>query len=270
MLELNNITKKFSQEAQFTKTTLTNISLTIQPQSFTVITGTGKSGKTTLLNLISGELQPNRGTIYLNAMDITKMPECRRARLIGHVFTSPAFGTIPELTVMENMLLAKHRGWLSKNTLSSRDFLHHKITEELKMVDMDLISMQNRPVRELSNGQRQALALLMATAGNQKFLLLDDHTAGLEALEEEIIIRLTIEIIASKHLTAIMTTNSLHLAVRLGDRLLMMHNGRIIFDAGGIHKKKVRSEDLINLLQEERRLETIDENTASMLEKKYI
>jgi len=270
MLELINITKKFSQEAAFVCTAVDNVSVTFAPQSFTVITGSGRSGKTTLRNLISGRLLADSGSVFFNGMDLTSKPEYRRAAYIGQMYSDPTMGTIAELTVKENLLLSMRRGLFSQFKLRLSRSESHDIISMLEYADAGLLPLMNRPAGELSGGQRQILTLLMATCRRQRLLLLDDPTSMLSAPDSEIVTRMIANVIEKKQLTAILITRSLQLAIRLGQRLLLMHNGRVILDAGGMQKKKLHSDDLYSRLQEELRLESIDVNTTSMLEKTYI
>ncbi len=270
MLQLINICKRSGSEAVSAGLRLDNLNLELPPQSFTVITGSARAGKTTLINLISGKLLPDSGKIFFNGMEVTNRNESSRAGYIGHVYPNPAVGTIAELTVLDNMLLATRRTMAAKLRIAVTRAELNNIVAMLEQVDMGLREQLYCPVRKLGNGQRQALSLLMATSANRKLLLLDDHTAALSSLEAEIILRLTMDIIEKKHLTTVMISRSLPLALRFGQRLLLMHNGRIITDAGGVHKKRLRSEDLYAMLLEQRRLESIDANTASMLENYYI
>ena len=270
MLQLVEVGKKFTPESLCIGITIESLSLSFPPESFTMIAGSGRSGKTTLRQLINGSLPPDTGRIYLDGQDITDWPENRRARYIGQVFANPAQGTIPELTVMENLRLARRYHWYSGWRCHGSRPEKLELSRELELAGLDLVSRKDRPVAELSSGRRQLLSLLMAADAGRRLLLLDDHTAMLDPLEAEAVLRLTLDLIARHRLTAIMTTASLAQAIRLGNRLLLMHHGRVILDSSGIQKKKLHSENLLERLQEERRLDCVDINVAAVLEKNYI
>ena len=187
----------------------------------------------------------DRGTIQINGQDITQMPEYRRQRRIGRVYQNPAMGTCPNMTILENMSMADHKGKpfnLLPGTNRQRvDFYR----ESLKSLGLGLEDKLHVKVGVLSGGQRQAMALLMSTMTPIEFLILDEHTAALDPKTAEVIMELTDKIVKEKHLTTIMVTHNLRYAVEYGDRLLMMHQGRAVLDKSGEEKAGLRIEDLL-------------------------
>ena len=209
------------------------------------ITGAPGAGKSTLLNPISGVFTVDEGSITINEIDVTKMPEYKRAKYIGRVFQDPMKGTAADLSIEENLALAYRRGRKRglKWAIGKDEQVFYK--EQLKALDLGLEERMTSKVGLLSGGQRQALTLLMASLQKPQLLLLDEHTAALDPKTAAKVLALTEKIIAEHHLTAMMVTHNMKDAIRLGNRLIMMHEGRIIYDVAGEEKKNLQVSDLL-------------------------
>ena len=229
--------------------------MTIFPSSipdgqFVSVVGSNGSGKTSLLNLICGSIQPDGGQILMQGRDIRKDSEHVRARKIGRVYQNPAMGTCAQMTILENLSLADFKGkpaGLHRGTDRRRIDAYR---EMLRPLGLGLEDMLSAKVGTLSGGQRQALALLMSTMTPISFLILDEHTAALDPKTADIIMELTGRVVREKQLTAIMVTHNLRYAVEYGDRILMMHQGHAVLDKAGEEKQAVRIEDLLTIFNE--------------------
>ena len=245
MLKLNHIDKYYNAGTVNEMCLFEDFSLSIDDGQFVSVVGSNGSGKTSMLNIICGSIPVDRGTIQINGQDITQMPEYRRQRRIGRVYQNPAMGTCPNMTILENMSMADHKGKpfnLLPGTNRQRiDFYR----ESLKSLGLGLEDKLHVKVGVLSGGQRQAMALLMSTMTPIEFLILDEHSAALDPKTAEVIMELTAKIVKEKHLTTIMVTHNLRYAVEYGDRLLMMHQGRAVLDKSGEEKAGLRIEDLL-------------------------
>ena len=237
MLELRGVRKVFNRRTPNEVRALEGVDLTLDDGSFVIIIGMNGSGKSTLLNGVAGTFLLDSGTVSLAGNDMTRWPEHRRARLIGRVFQNPFSGTAPGMTIAENLALAARRGqprrlgWLLKQSM--RDELKARV----RHLNMGLEDRLDNPIGALSGGQRQALTLLMATWLRPELLLLDEHTAALDPKSADQVIALTDEIVERENLTTLMVTHSMHQAANLGDRLIMMHRGRIIQDFRGAREE---------------------------------
>jgi len=250
---------------------LQGVDLTMEEKAFVVVLGRNGSGKSTLLNAIAGSLPLDRGTVRLGGRDVTAWPEWRRAALIGRVFQNPMSGSIGHLTVAENLAVASRRGGrhgVLRNALGRgrRRGLADRISE----LGLGLEDRLDTPVGALSGGQRQALTLLMATVVRPELLLLDEHTAALDPRSTEQVVQLTEEIIRKEGLTTLMVTHSMQQAVALGDRVVLMHRGRIVESIGGARKRQLRVDELLASFDRLRNADTVDESTADMLRRLYI
>lgn len=223
-----------------------NLSLKVMDGDFVTIIGSNGAGKSTLLNLISGSIESDGGSIMLNGKEISNLPEYKRTRMIGRVFQSPALGTSPSMTILENMSMAYNKGRTYGLTpgVSKKSIPIFK--EMLSELSLGLEDRLNVKVGLLSGGQRQALSLLMAAISNPELLLLDEHTAALDPKASEIVTNLTGRIISEKRMTALMVTHNLGQAISMGNRLIMLHRGRIVLDIGGEDKKKLTRDKLLN------------------------
>ena len=270
MLEIQSIAKTFNPGTLNEVRALQGVDLTIQEGSFVVVIGTNGSGKSTLLNAVAGTFLVDTGTIHLAGTEVTRWPEHRRATLIGRVFQNPFSGTAPHMSIAENLALAARRGYRRGLGWALRRNFTNQLGERVRRLGMGLEGRLNNAIGSLSGGQRQALTLLMATWLKPKLLLLDEHTAALDPKSADQVIRLSEEIISRDQLTTLMVTHSMQQAVNLGDRLIMMHRGRIIHDLQGAEKRRLRVDDLLARFEEVRRGELLDETAAEMLRRAYV
>jgi putative tryptophan/tyrosine transport system ATP-binding protein len=249
LLQLKQITKVFNEGTLDEKIALRSIDLTLAPGDFVTIIGSNGAGKSTLMNIISGRLFPDTGSVLINGKDVTEMSEHQRARYIGRVFQDPLAGTAPNMTIEENLAIAYGR--TGKRTLrfgvtkKRREFFK----ETLETLQLGLENRLNAKVGLLSGGERQALSLLMATFTNPDLLLLDEHTAALDPARAELITELTKNIVEKANLTTLMVTHNMEQALKLGNRLIMMDGGQIIFEASGKEKEKLTVEKLLQEFQ---------------------
>lgn len=250
MLEVKNIRKIYNPGTVQEKCLFDDFSLSIPDGQFVSVVGSNGSGKTSLLNLICGSIQPDGGQILMQGRDIRKDSEHVRARKIGRVYQNPAMGTCAQMTILENLSLADFKGkpaGLHRGTDRRRIDAYR---EMLRPLGLGLEDMLSTKVGMLSGGQRQALALLMSTMTPISFLILDEHTAALDPKTADIIMELTGRVVREKQLTAIMVTHNLRYAVEYGDRILMMHQGHAVLDKAGEEKQAVRIEDLLTIFNE--------------------
>jgi len=219
---------------------------------------------------VAGSFSVDEGNIVLDEVNITGWPEHKRARYIGRVFQNPLSGTAPNMTIGENLSLALKRGksrGLGKGVSAAQkvDF-----AQLVKPLNMDLEERLDNPIGKLSGGQRQALTLLMASAIKPKLLLLDEHTAALDPKTAAKVTEITQMIVNRDRLTTLMVTHSMQQAVHMGDRILMMHNGRLAYDFQGESKKRLKIKDLLALFDELRQKDAIDPEVAELLRNKYV
>ena len=250
MLEVKNIRKIYNPGTVQEKCLFDDFSLSIPDGQFVSVVGSNGSGKTSLLNLICGSIQPDGGQILMQGRDIRKDSEHVRARKIGRVYQNPAMGTCAQMTILENLSLADFKGkpaGLHRGTDRRRIDAYR---EMLRPLGLGLEDMLSSKVGTLSGGQRQALALLMSTMTPISFLILDEHTAALDPKTADIIMELTGRVVREKQLTAIMVTHNLRYAVEYGDRILMMHQGHAVLDKAGEEEQAVRIEDLLTIFNE--------------------
>lgn len=270
MIKIEKLSKTFNSGTINEVKSLCDITCTIEEESFVVLLGTNGSGKSTLLNAIAGNFLPDSGKILLDGMDITRMAEHNRARYIGRVFQNPYSGTAPDMSIAENLALAARRG-LSRNLgWALPEKVLQEFQQRVKPLNMGLEDRLDSPIGKLSGGQRQALTLLMATWLKPKLLLLDEHTAALDPKTANKVIQLTEEVISKDHLTTMMVTHSMQQAVNMGDRILMLHKGKIVYDFKGPEKQRLKSNDLLALFDEIRKKEQIDPAAAEMINQLYI
>ncbi|MCI5547059.1 MAG: ABC transporter ATP-binding protein [Clostridiales bacterium] len=249
MLDLKNIRKTFNSRTVNEKVALNGVNLHLNEGDFVTMIGGNGAGKSTLLNAIAGVWPIDQGSIVLAGEDITKLPEHKRAALLGRVFQDPMMGTAATMQIEENLAIAARRG--KKRTLKvgiTRDE-REEYREKLKVLGLGLESRLTAKVGLLSGGQRQALTLLMATLNAPKLLLLDEHTAALDPKTAAKVLEITESIIAEKHLTAMMVTHNMNDAIRLGNRLIMMDEGRVVVDVSGEEKKHLHKADLLELFE---------------------
>lgn len=246
MLSIVNISKTFHPGTVNEKTALRNVSLEMKRGDFATIIGSNGAGKSTLFNAITGAFYVDGGKIILDDEDITYKKDYKRSRDIGHLFQDPLLGTAPHMTIEENMALAYMRASGRHSVFGSISKKDRKeFREQLALLDMGLEERMKSPVGLLSGGQRQALTLLMATMVAPKILLLDEHTAALDPATAGKVLRLTENIVAGQRITCLMVTHNMHQALEVGNRTLMMDDGRIILDINGEERKNMTVEKLL-------------------------
>ena len=243
MLEIKQISKTFNPGTVNEKSALSGLSLTLADGDFATIVGSNGAGKSTLFNAIAGDFYVDEGSIFLAGDDLTYLPAYRRSRRIGRLFQDPMRGTAPHMTIEENLALAAGSGgWFSPMTKGDRE----RFRDRLALLDMGLEDRMRQPVGLLSGGQRQALTLLMATMNPPKLLLLDEHTAALDPGTAEKVLKITRDVVAEHRITTLMVTHNMKNALELGNRTLMMDNGRIVLDIGGEERKGLTVDDLLS------------------------
>lgn len=250
MIELKNIDKYYNIGTVNEICLFKDFNLKIQNGDFVSVIGSNGSGKTSMLNLICGSLQPEKGSISLGGEDITKQKEFVRQRKIGRVYQDPAMGTCPSMTILENMSLADNKGRAYGLALGTNKKRISHYREMLSQLGLGLEDMMGTKVGALSGGQRQAMALLMTTMTPIEFLILDEHTAALDPKTAELIMQLTDKIVREKNLTTVMVTHKLRFAVEYGNRLIMMHQGQAVLDKAGKEKEALAIEDLLDQFNE--------------------
>ena len=245
MLELTNITKTFNPGTITEKKALRGINLKLEDGDFVTVIGGNGAGKSTLLNLIAGVHYADTGSIVLDDMNLTGKPEYVRAKYLGRVFQDPMMGTAANMGIEENLAMAYRRGkkrglsWYIKS--EERDLYR----EKLALLDLGLETRMQAKVGLLSGGQRQALTLLMSCLQKPRLLLLDEHTAALDPKTARKVLELTEAFLNQDHLTTFMVTHNMKDAIRYGNRLIMMMDGKIVYDVRGEEKKKLTVEDLL-------------------------
>lgn len=245
MLEVNNISKTFFPGTVNERRALDDLSLNLAEGDFVTVIGSNGAGKSTLLNAVAGRLIMDRGTISIGGTDVFRLPEYKRARYVGRVFQDPLAGTAPTLTIEENLSLALRRGQSRGLGASLTRKRRELFTEQLATLELNLENRLTAKVGLLSGGQRQALSLLMAGFTHPKIMLLDEHTAALDPQRAALVTELTQRIVDEDGLTALMVTHNMEQAIRLGNRLIMMHEGRIVYEADRETKSKLSVPDLL-------------------------
>lgn len=250
MLDIKNVRKTFNKNTINEKKALNGIDLHLNEGDFVTVIGGNGAGKSTMLNMIAGVYPIDSGKIEIDGVNISREPEYKRARYIGRVFQDPMMGTAAGMEIQENMALAFRRGkrrglsWGIK--ANEKDFYHDALTK----LGLGLQTRMTNKVGLLSGGQRQALTLLMATLQKPKLLLLDEHTAALDPKTAKKVLEITQEIVEEQNLTTLMITHNMKDAISIGNRLIMMHEGRIIYDVSGDEKMNLEVEDLLKKFEE--------------------
>lgn len=247
-IEIKNVNKTFYSETDENYHALKDINLSVNAGDFITLVGGNGAGKSTLLNALAGSFSIDTGSLKINGLEISQMEDYKRAKYISRVFQNPLDGTAPRMTVAENMSLALRRGESRKLFSGKRkqDFL--RFEQELGSLKLGLENRLHTEIGLLSGGQRQAISLLMATIKQPQFILLDEHTAALDPKTQKIIMKLTEEKINEKQLTAFMITHNLQDALNYGNRLIVMHQGKIVKDFSEEEKKKLSIQSLYELL----------------------
>ena len=250
MLKITNLQKTFNPGTVNAKTALNGLDLHIADGDFVTVIGGNGAGKSTLLNAIAGVWKPDYGTIELGGVDMTNMPEHKRAQYLGRVFQDPMMGTSPDMEIAENLSIAARRGTRRKLVWGIRKGERAKYRELLATLDLGLEDRLSAKVGLLSGGQRQAVTLLMATLRRPKLLLLDEHTAALDPKTAAKVLEITDKLVTENKLTTLMVTHNMHDAIAHGNRLIMMHEGRIAVDISGEEKKKLTIPQLLGLFEQ--------------------
>lgn len=245
MLDVRNVTKAFFRHTVNERVALRDLSLHLEAGDFVTIIGSNGAGKSTLLNVVAGRYLPDVGSIHIGGKDVTRQGDHKVARRVGRVFQDPMAGTSPHLTIEENLALAlaRAKGRGLGMALTSKRRAHFR--DVLAPLEQGLENRLTTKVGLLSGGQRQALSLTMATFSEPDILLLDEHTAALDPTRAELITRLTVEAVERHHLTTLMVTHNMDQALTMGNRLVMMHEGRIIFELAGEEKRRASVETLM-------------------------
>ncbi len=249
MLKITNLHKTFNPGTVNAKTALSGLNITINEGDFVTVIGGNGAGKSTMLNAIAGVWKPDFGTIEIDGIDVTNMPEHKRAKFLGRVFQDPMKGTAPDMEIAENLSIADRRGTKRKliRGCTKKDRAYYKtILAELGLGLEDRLSAK---VGLLSGGQRQAVTLLMATLKKPKILLLDEHTAALDPKTAAKVLEITDKLVNENKLTTLMITHNMHDAIVHGNRLVMMHEGKVLIDVSGEEKKNLTIEQLLELFE---------------------
>ncbi|MGM9948878.1 MAG: ABC transporter ATP-binding protein [Lysinibacillus sp.] len=245
MLKLEGINKIFNEGTPDEKVALDNINLRLEPGDFVTIIGSNGAGKSTMMNMISGALTPDFGSVSIDGNEVTRLPEYKRSHFIGRVFQDPMAGTAPAMTIEENLAIAysrnQKRGLRFGVDKKRRDFFR----TSLERLHLNLENRLTAKVGLLSGGERQALSLLMATFTKPSILLLDEHTAALDPSRADLVTRLTKELVEADKLTTLMVTHNMQQALDLGNRLIMMDKGQIILEVGEDKKPGLTIPDLM-------------------------
>jgi len=247
MLKITDLQKTFNPGTINAKTALDGLDLHLKDGDFVTVIGGNGAGKSTLLNAICGVWKPDYGTIEIDGVDVTNMPEHKRAKFLGRVFQDPMMGTAPDMEIAENLAIAARRGTKRRFRWGVTKAEREKYRELLKTLDLGLEDRLSSKVGLLSGGQRQAVTLLMASLERPKLLLLDEHTAALDPKTAAKVLEITDRIVTENKLTTLMITHNMKDAITHGNRLIMMHEGKIIIDVEGEAKQKLTVEDLLSL-----------------------
>ena len=250
MLEIQNVSKTFNAGTVNQKTALNGLSLKLNEGDFVTVIGGNGAGKSTMLNAVAGVWPVDEGKILIDGVDVTRLSEHQRAAYIGRVFQDPMTGTAATMQIEENLALAARRGKRRTLRIGITKAEREQYRELLKTLDLGLEDRLTARVGLLSGGQRQALTLLMATIQKPKLLLLDEHTAALDPKTASKVLNLTEEIVDENHLTTLMVTHNMNDAIRMGNRLIMMSDGHVIYDVAGEEKKNLTVPDLLKKFEE--------------------
>ncbi|GAA3521581.1 ABC transporter ATP-binding protein [Dietzia aurantiaca] len=245
MLTVNSISKTFFPGTVNERRALDRLDLTLAEGDFVTVIGSNGAGKSTLLNAVAGRLPVDSGVIEIDGVNVNRMPDYRRAKYVGRVFQDPLAGTAPNLTIEENLSLALLRGKRRGLRPGLDKKRRARFTEDLAMLELGLEDRLTAKVGLLSGGQRQALSLLMAGFTQPRIMLLDEHTAALDPQRAELVTTITERIVREGGLTTLMVTHNMEQAIRLGNRLIMMHEGRIVYESDAATKSKLTVQDLL-------------------------
>ena len=259
MLKIENIWKTFNPGTVNEKVALQDLSLTIKEGEFVTVIGGNGAGKSTMLNAIAGVWGVDSGRIVIGDVDVTHLPEYKRAQYIGRVFQDPMMGTAATMQIEENMALAARRGQKRTLKVGITADEREEYKKKLKILGLGLENRLTAKVGLLSGGQRQALTLLMATLKRPKLLLLDEHTAALDPKTAAKVLEATQKIVEESGLTTMMITHNMRDAIAYGNRLIMMYNGHVVVDVSGEEKKNLTVEQLLNLFSQASGSDEVDD-----------
>ena len=250
MLKVENVYKTFNAGTVNEKVALRGLNLELKEGDFVTVIGGNGAGKSTMLNAITGVFGVDKGKIVIDGVDVTHLPEYKRAQYIGRVFQDPMMGTAATMQIEENLALAARRGKVRNLRVGITNAEREEYREQLKILDLGLEDRMTSKVGLLSGGQRQALTLLMATLRKPKLLLLDEHTAALDPKTAAKVLEATEKIVRKDNLTTLMITHNMRDAIAHGNRLVMMYDGHVVVDVSGEEKKKLTVEQLLNLFSQ--------------------
>lgn len=246
MLEIKNVTKVFNKGTPNERVALSDVSLTLNDGDFVTVIGGNGAGKSTLMNVISGTYFVDDGSIFIDDKDVTYMKEHKRAKFLGRVFQDPRMGTATDMQIEENLAIASRRGKFRGLFPGIRRKERKQYKEILAGLELGLEDRLTAKVGLLSGGQRQALTLVMATLKKPKLLLLDEHTAALDPKTAKKVLETTEKIVKNENLTTLMITHNMQDAITYGNRLIMMNDGKIVFEIDGEDKKKLTVKELLD------------------------
>ena len=249
MLKITNLQKTFNPGTVNAKIALSGLNLTLKEGDFVTVIGGNGAGKSTMLNAIAGVWKADYGTIEIDGEDVTSMAEHKRAKFLGRVFQDPMKGTAPDMESAENLAIAARRGTKRRLVWGVKKAEREQYKDLLAQLDLGLENRLSAKVGLLSGGQRQAVTLLMATLKKPKLLLLDEHTAALDPKTAAKVLRITDKLVTENGLTTLMITHNMQDAINHGNRLIMMHEGRVIVDVSGEEKKKLTISQLLGLFE---------------------
>ena len=251
MLKITNLYKTFNPGTVNAKTALSGLNLTLEDGDFVTVIGGNGAGKSTMLNAIAGVWKPDYGTIEIDGVDVTQIPEHKRAQFLGRVFQDPMKGTSPDMEIAENLAIARRRGTKRKLIWGVRKAEREEYKKLLAALELGLEDRLSCKLGLLSGGQRQAVTLLMATLNRPKLLLLDEHTAALDPATAEKVLELTRKIVAENRITCLMITHNIPSALSLGNRTIMMNNGSIVLELSGQERAGMTTEGLLKLFHQQ-------------------
>lgn len=249
MLKITNLQKTFNPGTVNAKTALSGLNLHLKEGDFVTVIGGNGAGKSTMLNAIAGVWKPDYGTIEIDGVNVTNMPEHKRAQFLGRVFQDPMKGTSPDMEIAENLAIAARRGTKRKLIWGIKRNERSRYKKILSTLELGLENRLSCKVGLLSGGQRQAVTLLMATLNKPKLLLLDEHTAALDPKTATKVLEITDKLVTENNLTTLMITHNMQDAISHGNRLIMMHEGRVVVDVCGEEKKKLTINQLLELFE---------------------
>ena len=259
MLKIENVYKTFNPGTVNEKVALQGLNLHLKEGDFVTVIGGNGAGKSTMLNAVTGVFGVDSGKVLIDGVDVTHLPEYKRAKYIGRVFQDPMMGTAATMQIEENLALAARRGKPRTLRIGITKAEREEYMEKLKILDLGLEDRMTAKVGLLSGGQRQALTLLMATLQKPKLLLLDEHTAALDPKTAAKVLDATQRIVENDHLTTLMITHNMRDAIAYGNRLIMMYNGHIVVDVYGEEKKNLTVEQLLNLFSQASGSDEVDD-----------